>query len=47
MNIATWNWKLMKNIMSECHLYDDKANYVPFDHDAPKEDVTLAVIRKI
>lgn len=46
MNEATWNWRLMKTIMTDCHLYDEKVNYVPFDSLAEKESPLLAFIRR-
>lgn len=31
MTECTWNWRMMKNIFTECHIYDKDANYKPFD----------------
>lgn len=31
MNEASWNWRLMKTIFTECHFYDEERNYAPFD----------------
>ncbi|KAK4781312.1 hypothetical protein SAY87_017418 [Trapa incisa] len=31
LNEATWNWRLMKTIMTICHVYDKEQNYVAFD----------------
>jgi omega-6 fatty acid desaturase (delta-12 desaturase) len=28
---ADFNWRMMKNIFTELHVYDDKVNYKPFD----------------
>ncbi|RXH74260.1 hypothetical protein DVH24_028981 [Malus domestica] len=35
MNEATWNWRLMKTILTVCHVYDKEENYVAFDKLAP------------
>jgi hypothetical protein len=31
-----FNWRIMKNIFTECHIYDDKVNYKPFDFKQPE-----------
>ena len=46
MNEAKWNWKLMKTIMTDCHLYDEQKNYVAFDAEADKESPILGFIRR-
>lgn len=28
-----WNWRLVKTIITELHVYDEEKNYVPFDKD--------------
>jgi omega-6 fatty acid desaturase (delta-12 desaturase) len=33
MTEATFNWRMMKNIFTECHVYDEQENYVPFDFE--------------
>lgn len=45
MTTCTFNWRMMKNIFTECHVYDEKKNYVPFD--AEKEEPLFAVQRKV
>lgn len=45
MTEARWNWRMMKNIFTELHFYDDKANYVPFDFK--KEEWFWALQRKV
>jgi omega-6 fatty acid desaturase (delta-12 desaturase) len=45
MTTCTFNWRMMKNIFTECHVYDAKKNYVPFD--AEKEEPLFAVQRRI
>lgn len=27
MTECDFNWRMMKNIFTECHIYDEKANY--------------------
>ena len=44
MTEASWNWRMMKAIMTECHVYDAASNYVPFDFG--KEEAFLAAQRK-
>jgi hypothetical protein len=31
MTEATFNWRMMKHICTELHIYDEEANYKPFD----------------
>ena len=47
MNTTHFNWKLMKNIIATCHLYDKDANYKPFDSVEPKKDFVFEAIRRI
>lgn len=37
LNEASWNWRLMKTIMTVCHVYDKEQNYVAFDELAPED----------
>ena len=37
LNEASWNWRLMKTIMTKCHVHDKDWNYVAFDELDPKE----------
>ncbi|KAL0013531.1 hypothetical protein SO802_000600 [Lithocarpus litseifolius] len=46
LNEATWNWRLMKTILTECHVYDQEQNYVPFDKLAPEESQPITFLRK-
>lgn len=32
MTEASWNWRMMKYIFTELHVYDEQKNYVPFDY---------------
>lgn len=34
MTDASFNWRMVKSIVTECHVYDEAKNYVPFDHAA-------------
>ena len=36
MTEATFNWRLVKSIVTECHMYDEEKNYVPFDYNDEK-----------
>ncbi|CAI7766173.1 unnamed protein product [Closterium sp. NIES-53] len=47
MNEASWNWRLMKNIFVECHVFDREKNYIPFDALEKSESPILGVTRKI
>jgi len=46
MTEGTFNWRMMKTLFTELHIYDKKTNYVPFDHAEDKEDAWLAFQRK-
>ncbi|CAN6459055.1 unnamed protein product [Victoria cruziana] len=46
MNVATWNWRLMKTIMTICHIYDQYHNYVPFEEVAPQHCQPITFLRK-
>lgn len=36
MTTCTFNWRMMKTIFTELHVYDDKKCYVPFDEGKPE-----------
>ncbi|XP_038695420.1 omega-6 fatty acid desaturase, chloroplastic-like [Tripterygium wilfordii] len=42
---ATWNWRLMKTIMTMCHVYDKDRNYVAFDELAPEESHPITFLK--
>ncbi len=44
MTEGRFNWRMMKTIFTELHLYDEDANYIAFDWE--KEDKLLAFQRK-
>lgn len=44
MTECTFNWRMMKNIFTECHVYDKENNYKPFDFQ--KEEALFATQRK-
>lgn len=46
LNIASWNWRLMKTIMTMCHLYDKEQYYIPFDEIAPEESQPISFLKK-
>ncbi|GLI71324.1 hypothetical protein VaNZ11_016484 [Volvox africanus] len=45
MTECTFNWRVVKNICTECHVYDEVVNYKPFDFK--QEETLFAVQRKI
>ncbi|KAK1323106.1 hypothetical protein QJS10_CPA02g01281 [Acorus calamus] len=45
LNEANWNWRLMKTIMTTCHVYSEEQNYVAFDDVAPKESLPIKFLR--
>jgi omega-6 fatty acid desaturase (delta-12 desaturase) len=45
MTSCTFNWKMMKTIFTELHVYDKSKNYVPFD--AQKPETFFEVQRKV
>ncbi|KAJ1268628.1 hypothetical protein BS78_07G149400 [Paspalum vaginatum] len=46
VNEANWNWRLMKTILTRCHVYDKDRYYVPFDELAPEESQPIKFLRK-
>ncbi|KAG2584178.1 omega-6 fatty acid desaturase, chloroplastic-like isoform X1 [Panicum virgatum] len=46
VNEANWNWRLMKTILTRCHVYDKERYYVPFDELAPEESLPIKFLRK-
>ncbi|KAE9608310.1 putative acyl-CoA (9+3)-desaturase [Lupinus albus] len=46
LNEATWNWRLMKTILTMCHVYDKEKNYVAFDELAPEDSSPITFLRK-
>jgi len=47
MTEGTFNWRMMKTLFTQLHIYDQEKNYVPFDHNSEKEDPWLAVQRRV
>ncbi|EPS71733.1 chloroplast omega-6 fatty acid desaturase, partial [Genlisea aurea] len=48
LNEATWNWRLMKTILTVCHIYDEDRNYVGFDEIAAPEEVRpIAFLKRV
>lgn len=45
MTEASWNWRMMKYIFTELHVYDEQQNYVPFDWE--KEEPFYMIQRKV
>ncbi|XP_020594054.1 omega-6 fatty acid desaturase, chloroplastic isoform X2 [Phalaenopsis equestris] len=45
LNEANWNWRLMKTIMTTCHVYNKEKYYIPFEEIAPDESQPLACLR--
>lgn len=46
LNIAKFNWRLMKTIMTECHFFDPEVNYASFDGGEEKSAV-IGTLRKV
>ena len=42
---CTFNWRMIKGIVTECHVYDKENNYKPFDFE--KESALLTFQRKV
>lgn len=47
MNEASWNWRLMKTIMTVCHVYDKEQNYVGFDELAPEDSSPIKFLKEV
>ena len=45
MTEASWNWRMMKHIFTELHVYDEASNYVAFDYE--KEEPFYWLQRKV
>lgn len=45
MTEASWNFRMMKYIFTELHVYDEEKNYIPFDWE--KEEPFYAIQRKV
>eukprot|EP00270_Netrium_digitus_P003989 TRINITY_DN1484_c0_g1_i3.p1 TRINITY_DN1484_c0_g1~~TRINITY_DN1484_c0_g1_i3.p1 ORF type:complete len:484 (+),score=93.09 TRINITY_DN1484_c0_g1_i3:60-1454(+) len=46
LNETRWSWRLMKTIFTECHLYDEEKNYIPFDGKSEKKSPVLSFMRR-
>ncbi|KAF1867794.1 hypothetical protein Lal_00050228 [Lupinus albus] len=47
LNEASWNWRLMKTIMTVCHVYDKERNYVGFDELSPEESHPIEFLKEV
>ncbi|CAL5402140.1 unnamed protein product [Camellia sinensis] len=47
LNEATWNWRLMKTILTTCHVYNKEQNYIAFDELAPEESYPITILKKV
>ncbi|WRX32336.1 Fatty acid desaturase domain - like 7 [Theobroma cacao] len=47
LNEATWNWRLMKTIMTVCHVYHKEQNYIAFDELAPQESSPITFLKRV
>ncbi|KAK0572555.1 hypothetical protein LWI29_033414 [Acer saccharum] len=47
MNEAKWNWRLMKTIMTVCHIYDETKNYISFEEVAPEESEPIKFLKRL
>eukprot|EP00803_Ostreobium_quekettii_P005669 evm.model.scf_2828.1 EVM.evm.TU.scf_2828.1 scf_2828:2413-3747(-) len=41
MTEANFNWRMMKSIFTELHVYDKEKNYIPIDHAKPEKFFTV------
>lgn len=46
LNEAQWSWRLMKTILTVCHIYDEEKNYVAFD-EGEKESKIYGTLRRV
>uniref|UniRef100_A0A453B6K6 Fatty acid desaturase domain-containing protein n=1 Tax=Aegilops tauschii subsp. strangulata TaxID=200361 RepID=A0A453B6K6_AEGTS len=46
INEASWNWRLMKTILTTCHVYDKERYYVSFDELVPEESQPIRFLKK-
>ncbi|KAL8138563.1 hypothetical protein V2J09_004564 [Rumex salicifolius] len=47
LNKAKWNWRLMKTILTTCHVYDKEENYISFERTYPEESQPIEFLRKV
>ena len=47
LNEAAWNWRLMKTILTMCHVYNKEQNYIAFDEIAPEESQPIKFLKKV
>lgn len=47
LNEATWNWRLMKTILTVCHVYDKERNYTAFDELAPEDSSPITFLKRV
>ncbi|XP_074281281.1 omega-6 fatty acid desaturase, chloroplastic [Silene latifolia] len=47
LNMAKWNWRLMKTIMTTCHIYDKEENYVSFEKTNPDEAQPIEFLKRV
>eukprot|EP00252_Welwitschia_mirabilis_P017664 TRINITY_DN390_c0_g1_i1.p1 TRINITY_DN390_c0_g1~~TRINITY_DN390_c0_g1_i1.p1 ORF type:complete len:443 (-),score=57.76 TRINITY_DN390_c0_g1_i1:241-1569(-) len=47
LNEAKWSWRLMKTIMTKCHIYDEEENYLAFDEVLPQESKIIGLLRRL
>ncbi|XP_057969783.1 omega-6 fatty acid desaturase, chloroplastic-like [Malania oleifera] len=47
LNETTWSWRLMKTIMTTCHVYSEEKNYSTFDELAPQDSRSITFLRKV
>lgn len=47
LNKAKWNWRLMRTIMTTCHIYDEDENYVSFEKVSPEESQPISFLKRV
>ncbi|KAK1414015.1 hypothetical protein QVD17_29752 [Tagetes erecta] len=47
LNEASWNWRLMKTILTICHLYNEERNYISFEEVAPEISQPITFLKRV
>eukprot|EP00249_Psilotum_nudum_P026976 c34152_g1_i1 orf=245-1597(+) len=47
LNETKWSWRLMKTIMTKCHIYDEEENYIAFDTNCAEECKIIGTLRRV
>ncbi|KAJ0523696.1 putative fatty acid desaturase domain-containing protein [Helianthus annuus] len=47
LNEASWNWRLMKTILTICHVYNEDRNYISFEEVAPEISSPITFLKRV